>query len=412
MLKNYIKIAWKVLLRRKFFTFVSLFGISFTLLVLMVVVALANHLTSPAEAGSKFDRCLHIMRIELKGEKTHIASYPSYVFLDRYVRSMNQPEAVSIHSNTRVAACYVRNRKIEFELKFTDDVFWDIMEIEFIEGRPYDRNMVDNAENTAVITERTRRQIFGDESAVGKYIETTEGNYRVVGVIPHEDIPFFSFHADIYVPVTTNATALNSTHAFGSFSALVMARDKSDFEKIKNEFAGRLEQAHKDYEGKFDTIICPIYAQSDFLAMYFFGFDVEYDNLMAVLGIVIPMILFMLFPAINLVNINLGRIIERSSEIGVRKAFGASSRTLIGQFLVENVILTLIGGAIAYFASLVVLRMLTNSGLIPYGHFGLDLTVFLYCLGLALFFGLFSGVLPAWRMSRLHPVEALKGIEV
>lgn len=412
MLKNYIKIAWKVLLRRKFFTFVSLFGISFTLLVLMVVAALVDHLTSPAEAGSKFDRCMHVMRIELQGENTHIASYPSYSFLDRYVRSLKQPEAVSIHSNTTVAACYIRSRKIEFELKYTDEVFWDILEIEFSEGRPYDRDMVANAENVAVITDRTKRQVFGDEAAVGKYIETTEGNFRVIGVIPHKDIPFFSFHADIYAPVTTNPTALSNTQPFSNYAALVLARDKSDFDLVRNEYAGRLEQAHKDYEGKFHTIISPMYAQSDFLAMYIFGFDVQYDNLMALLSIIVPMILFMLFPAINLVNINLGRIIERSSEIGVRKAFGASSRTLVGQFLVENIILTLLGGAIAYIASLAVLHLLTESGLIPYGQFVPDLTVFLYCLGLAVFFGVFSGVLPAYRMSRLHPVEALKGIEV
>ena len=52
----------------------------------------------------------------------------------------------------------------------------------------------------------------------------------------------------------------------------------------------------------------------------------------------------MLLPAINLVNLNVSRILERASEIGVRKAFGASSRTLVGQFVVENVVLTLVGG--------------------------------------------------------------------
>ena len=58
------------------------------------------------------------------------------------------------------------------------------------------------------------------------------------------------------------------------------------------------------------------------------------------------MLLFMLLPTLNLVNINLSRILERSSEIGVRKAFGASSRTLVGQFVVENLVLTLIGAAV------------------------------------------------------------------
>src|SRR5256885_1583041 len=57
-------------------------------------------------------------------------------------------------------------------------------------------------------------------------------------------------------------------------------------------------------------------------------------------------LLFMALPTLNLVNLNVSRILERASEIGVRKAFGASSRALLGQFLVENVVLTLIGGAL------------------------------------------------------------------
>ena len=121
------------------------------------------------------------------------------------------------------------------------------------------------------------------------------------------------------------------------------------------------------------------------------------------------MLLFSLLPAVNLVNLNMSRIMERASEIGVRKAFGASSRTLVGQFVVENLVLTLIGGAAGFLLSALVLRALNTSGLIPYAHFTINVRVFLYGLGLAVFFGLLSGVYPAWRMSRLHPVQALKG---
>ena len=56
-----------------------------------------------------------------------------------------------------------------------------------------------------------------------------------------------------------------------------------------------------------------------------------------------------------------------------------------------------------------VLQALNASGLIPYAQFTVNLRVFAYGLGLAVFFGLLSGVYPAWRMSRLNPVSALKG---
>jgi putative ABC transport system permease protein len=123
----------------------------------------------------------------------------------------------------------------------------------------------------------------------------------------------------------------------------------------------------------------------------------------------LAMVLFMLLPAINLVNLNLSRIFERVSEIGVRKAFGASSRTLVGQFIVENIVLTLIGAGLALAGSAVVLATLNQIGTIPYSQFELNLRVLVAGVLMALLFGLLSGVYPAWRMSRLHPAQALSG---
>ena len=103
------------------------------------------------------------------------------------------------------------------------------------------------------------------------------------------------------------------------------------------------------------------------------------------------------------------QVMERASEIGVRKAFGAPSLTLVGQFVVENVLLTLAGGVLALGLARVVLSVISAAGLIPYATFHLNVRVFTYALITALVFGLLSGVYPAWRMSRMHPVDALRG---
>jgi len=121
------------------------------------------------------------------------------------------------------------------------------------------------------------------------------------------------------------------------------------------------------------------------------------------------MLLFMALPALNLINLNTGRILERSSEIGVRKAFGASSRQLVWQFVVENVQLCLVGGVLGLLFAKLALAWLESSALIPYLKVDVNLAVFGWGLLLAIVFGLLSGVIPAWKMSRLHPVQALKG---
>ena len=117
----------------------------------------------------------------------------------------------------------------------------------------------------------------------------------------------------------------------------------------------------------------------------------------------------MLMPTINLVNINVSRILERSSEIGVRKAFGASSATLIGQFLVETIFLTLIGGLLGLGLSGAMMQLINDSNVIAHARLALNWRIFAMGMGLSVLFGLISGVYPAYKMSKLQAVEALKG---
>jgi putative ABC transport system permease protein len=93
----------------------------------------------------------------------------------------------------------------------------------------------------------------------------------------------------------------------------------------------------------------------------------------------------------------------------VRKAFGASSGKLVVQFVVENILLCLFGGMLGLLFAKGALLWLEGSGLIPYLKVDIKLAVFLLGLLITLVFGLLSGVIPAWKMSRLHPVQALKG---
>jgi putative ABC transport system permease protein len=81
----------------------------------------------------------------------------------------------------------------------------------------------------------------------------------------------------------------------------------------------------------------------------------------------------------------------------------------VGQFIVENLVLTLVGAAAGTLAAAVLLAVINGSGAIPYAHLALNYRILGWGVVLAVVFGLLSGVYPAWRMSRLHPVQALKG---
>jgi putative ABC transport system permease protein len=113
-------------------------------------------------------------------------------------------------------------------------------------------------------------------------------------------------------------------------------------------------------------------------------------------------------PAINLVNLNVSRIMERASEIGIRKAFGAPTTTLASQFIIENIFITLIGGLLALVLTFGIIQLINKSGMIPHADLTINFSVFSVSILVCLVFGLLSGVVPALRMSKLKVVEALK----
>src|SRR3954468_7250072 len=114
MLKNYLKIAIAVLKRRKFFTFISLFGISFTLTILIVLTAFVDNVTSANYPEVNRDRSLYIISIQERGTKTdHQMTGPaSYYFLSRYAGALKTPEKVAISSFFVATNTYVNNKKL------------------------------------------------------------------------------------------------------------------------------------------------------------------------------------------------------------------------------------------------------------------------------------------------------------
>jgi putative ABC transport system permease protein len=410
MLKHYVSLAVKVLLRRKFFTFISLFGISFTLLVLMVVAAMFDHAFGPMAPETRQDRTLGVHNAVMYGPHSTWQSNAGFKLFDIYARNLPGVERLSLYTGDGTVNSYIDGQKIESSLKRTDDEFWRILDFSFIEGGPYGTADVAEARFLAVINAATRQRFFGGQPAVGRTIEADGQRFRVVGVVENvsemRQVPF----ADIWVPYTTAKTDAYKNEVMGGFHALALARDRASMAQIHEEFNSR--QTRVELPKGITNIFAPIETPKQLVARMSPTADSKSPEsqvwkLVALLAGLAA--LFALIPTVNLVNINVSRIMERASEIGVRKAFGAPARTLVVQFLVENVLLTILGGLVGLALSVLVMRALNTSGILRYAQFAMNLRVFGYGMLIALVFGLVSGVYPAWRMSRLNPVDALKG---
>jgi putative ABC transport system permease protein len=411
MLKNYLKTALTVLRRRPFFTAVSLFGISFTLVVLMVATAMMDHLFAPLPPEVRQGRTLGIYHARMTGPHSTWNGRPGYAMLDKYARNLPGVERMTIATTTGTVYSYLGGNRVKSELRRTDAEYWRVLDFNFVEGGPYTDQDVGNGAFVAVINVATRDRFFGGAPAVGRTLEADGQTFRVIGVVPNVPSVRLASSADIWAPITT-AKSDNFRHELiGACIALLLARSPADFPAIKAELDTRLLTARLPDPKQYNQLVAPAESFFDSVAGELFSSPSDRrshpERLWA--AILIAMALFTLLPTVNLVNLNVSRIMERASEIGVRKAFGASSRILVVQFIVENLMLTLTGGALGLLGSWLVLRALNASNLVPYAAFQVNLRVFGYGLVLAVFFGLVSGVYPSWRMSRLNPVQALKG---
>lgn len=411
MLKNYLKIAIAVLKRRRFFTFISLFGISFTLTIIIVLTAFVDNVTSANYPEGNRDRSLYITAMRLRDPKrqSQMTGPASFYYLDHYVSTLKTPVKVAIGSFFSATNAYRNNKKLTINVKYTNDQFWEVMTFDFLEGKPYSQQQIRNGERVVVISEDTKRDYFGNEATVvGQPIEVDNITYRVVGVIKSVPVTMPISYADLYAPYTLSKEDYRQKKIMGSYTAVLLGASSADLPKMQDEYAAvasKVPPESKEFP-VFETVADPYLAS--FIRNSPFGNaeDGGVSRLMLVASVFL--LLFLLLPTLNLVNINISRIMERSSEIGVRKAFGASGLTLVGQFLVENLVLTVLGCLMGVALSVGILQILNSTQLIANMHLAINGTVVAYALLISLFFGLLSGVYPAWRMSRLPVVNALK----
>jgi putative ABC transport system permease protein len=423
MLKNYLLTAWNVFQRRKLFTAINLACIVLTLVVLLVVTALLQEAFYPSGVEHRSNRFLQVHMLEATNEKmTSISRSPlGYRIIDKYLKPMPGVEMVAAVSGIEPTAVIMNGASTEANMRHADAEYWRVLDFKVLAGRVPNDDDVAQGRMVAVLARSMALKLFGEPAPLGRKVETGGQTFTVIGVV--EDALHLNAYADMWVPVTTYPNTTYRHQMTGVFFALLLARSPDDLPAIRAEvqrIAGRL-----DFAGDPEFTKGQMWADSkiDMFARTLTGSREVNGEAGIVLpggkgiggaslvlgGVSLLMLLFMLLPALNLVNLNIGRIMERSTEIGVRKAFGASNTQLAMQLVLENVLLCLAGGAIALVLAAGVLWWLEVAGPIPYLKVGINLAVFGWGLLITIVFGVLSGVVPALKMARLDPVHALKG---
>ena len=442
MIRNYIKLAWRVLGRRKFFTFISLFGISFTLGILMVIFSfLQGELGTDAPMSNKDDLVL----IEtLRLQRVHYDTIPvidtSFVngtevydtTLEtksrgsmRWNSSMNNgiaeeflsdlPSAINrtIISDGTQYDVYINGVKLSLNTLYADPNYWEVFDHKILEGRSFDKTDMEQAAQVTVISTKTAFEYFGrTDGVIDEDILLDGKNFKVIGLYADRSkiIPFIS--PDLVIPYSNMPLANQDSYYHGYFTTVLQKNPNATTEEIKEEIINAAALVPMDHPSKpagYNELILMAKTYNEMFAQGVYSDDDASKSLSVMKWVLFGLLaFFIILPTLNLINLNVSRIMERSSEIGVRKAFGAHQGNIIFQFIVENIMQTLLGGIIGLGIAIMLMSFINKSGFLGSTTLVFNLKFFVYSFLITILFGVISGFLPAYRMSKLNIVKALK----
>jgi len=441
MLSNYLKLAIRILGRRKFFTFISLFCISFTLGILMVILSFLQSEIGSNPPLTQKDDFVYVPTLQMR--KVHMDTIPTidtlykdgvavYDTTFKYKRKGSSESNSSVNSNIIikyldnlpsakymtffnddvVSDLYVNGVKMSLNIMYTDENYWTVFDHKIIEGRSFDERDVASTAKVVVISDQTAKDYFGtDKNIVNREMLIEAKNYTVIGIYQHKGKLIDFVSPDGVIPYTNQDLSKQQDHYFGSFAIMFVKNENASIDKLKSEIADAgslIPFDHPDNKYGYEEIE---FIPKTFNEMYAQNIYWEEDpsksyNIMKWFLICL-LLFFILLPTLNLINLNVSRIMDRSAEIGVRKAFGANRQNVVMQFVIENIVQTLIGGVLGLGLALSIIYLLNNSGFLGKAELMLNPQFFLYSLIITFMFGVLSGLLPALKMSNLQIVNAL-----
>jgi putative ABC transport system permease protein len=277
------------------------------------------------------------------------------------------------------------------------DASWvQYMKGDFIEGRNFLPSDDDRSTAVAVLSDKLARSIFGDERAVGKEIWLGSDRFQIVGVYRQEQNIFSGMQPNwAVVPPTTAIKRLRANRDWAQ--VLVVPTESATQEQALDEVTAALRTSRGLRPGDENNFA--LVRQEAFMEMF--------DRLTGVFFIVMLVLssIGLMVGGVGVVAIMMISVTERTREIGVRKALGATRREILWQFLVEAMTVTVVGGLIGMLIGGGGALLLATLTPIPAS---VPLWSIAAAIGISAVCGIGFGLYPANKAARLDPVEALR----
>lgn len=392
-----VKMAWKAVLSNKMRSFLTMLGISIGVVVLIVLVSLVNG-TSNSVHEQISSIGTNLLRVSIMDDKEQPLKLADLKKITEENKEIKETAPVAQTSSEASAGSHRLSSEETVTVYGTTGAYEEIMGMELFTGRFLKGTDVDNHTNVAVVNAGFASSILGRMNVVGETIKLDGISFQIIGILQADEHDSSTTeNLEVYIPYTSLFRISDSVSAEINFF-LTSASSEESLEPAKEKLTEILLNRFAQDEDAF-TII----NQSSVMEA------VEKVN--QTMGLMLGGIagVSLLVGGIGIMNIMLVSVTERTREIGIRKAIGASRRTILLQFLIEALIISMLGCMIGIGLSWAVLQV------IPFvadtsQSYPISVRIVWIAVIFSLLIGVIFGIYPASKASAKKPIEALRYI--
>ena len=383
-----IKMALQSIFSNKLRTFLTMLGVIIGVASVITAVGFAEGSTESITSDLESNTKTNLLTIRMMGRISSDVEYEDiaekldyFEGIDGYSPTVNGSTYIKNSSNTSLSTSYIG----------TDQNYTLVQDKTISEGRFLTSFDIDGSLNTAVIGSYIANELFPDGDAIGSHISISGQKFKVVGIFTEVASSEESSEDDMIVIPYTVAQRLSRAGSINTIYVKV-----TDADDVENTITLLERMLYNLYENEDYYNVTSQEAMLETLSSVT-------DTLSIILGGIAAISL--LVGGIGLMNIMIVSVTERTREIGIRKAVGAKRFDIMLQFLIEALILTVLGGLVGILVGCLAITIIGKIGLVPAVYSAKWMLIsFIVSLSIGILFGLF----PAYKAANLNPIEALR----
>lgn len=380
-----VKLALKQLLSTKFRTFLTMLGIIIGVFSVILLISI----------GTAISKNVSTQLGDMGSNLVSVSFYPT-----NPTEKFTYKEATSLLDDGEIGSPEVMQTKTVRTNEHTDDMqvtgindaYANIKNLELARGRFCSEVDVRYAQKVTVIGAEVAKSYFKEQNPVGKYMQISGARYLVIGVLKEKgDSLFGSADKKLFIPITS-VERLFKTDSIDLY--YIQAKSPNQVPDVVKQVDHKMSRLFPNDKDAYSVV-----NQQEALDT----FDSITKTLTVGLGAIAGISL--LVGGIGIMNIMLVSVSERTREIGIRKAIGARDSDILLQFLIESVVLSLLGGGIGILLGIFSAQLVT---ILSDFEMIVSIPTILLAVGFSMFIGVVFGVVPAHKASKKMPIDALR----